>query len=680
MTVLNYEAYQIVNNLKMTEVRGEYELQEFRTELLSAIDKLKITEQEKEIFNRIQDLKSKNLMWKSLSSALNPTMLITGGKSGPQIAFQAMVTAARTAVDYQATKGENEIEEIQAMWDLKKTQITAINNFRLKALNITQSLYNKYTFLGEFDRLTEETATQFIDIISEPNSSKRARLLKEKENVYKMIPEYYYHLGMAQLGDDPEGKDANYDSARPYLDKYLELYAKTPIFRYDQKSGIVALTKLAYEPSLSSSKKEELINIALSNLNNNGAAILQCALVYILDLGQPQKGFDLLRSGLDNNCTNTGAILSTISYYIDEIKKYPSTYKDVLASIDYCKTIALNEYIPFKIASEKDAWSSISNIISIEKGPNINIKLDRYFDCKDITVYKVDYSGKDGKIRQQDLIPEKSFTIENLKKRLDVFNEKGNENLIFAFFDPVILGTRYSVKRNLDNNNIRNREFPGAVNYNNVDDKALNSIIEFCDKNKRQGIGMRINLSNSKETVKQKEKYSLLDQYYYNSVNTISKITSTEALENSNYSIVIDYFGKDSLKFIPAKLESITGNFIVIDFGDISHTIVTYKEEGASWSPFSIERNGTVIFYTPQDVLNPEREGRVVQVWNGAKTMASDGAERVTKAVNEATDWIKDKFKKSDESGDTKQEKVPSQTAPQEEKKSTLDKLKFWKK
>lgn len=328
MTVLTYESDQILNNLKITDIRGERELQNFRSELFDAIRNLQITEQEKDILKRVQDLKSKSLMWKSLSSALNPTMLIAGGgKPGPQIAFQAIVTAARTAVDYQATKGENEIEELQAMWELKKKELEKIGELRSNALKITFSLYDKYHFLGEWDRLTEETAKQFNDIINEPKASKRARLLKENEKKFGMLPDYYYHLGMAYLGDDAEGKDANYKLAQPYLNKYLEKYRRTPIFRYDQKSGIVALTRLAYEQNLTSSKKEELIQTALKNLPNNGAALLQCALVYILELNKKDKGFELLRSGLDNNYTNTEAILSTITFYIDDIKKYPTIYK-----------------------------------------------------------------------------------------------------------------------------------------------------------------------------------------------------------------------------------------------------------------------------------------------------------------------------------------------------------------
>lgn len=638
MTVLNYEADQILNNLKLTEIRGELELQNFRTELFDAIRNLQITEQEKAIMNRVRDLKSKNLMWKSLSSALNPTMLLAGpGKIGPQIVFQAIVTAARTAVDYQATKGENEIDEIQAMWDLKKKELEKIGELRSNALKITFSLYDKYHFLNEWDRLTEETAKKFSNIINEPKASKRVRLLKENENIFKMLPDYYYHLGMALLGDDPEGKDANYEAAKIYLDKYLIKYQRTPIFRYDQKSGIIALTKLAYEQNLSASKKKELIKTALSNLPNNGSALIQCALIYILELNQPGKGYELLRIGLDNNYSNINAILSTITFYIDDIKKYPSIHKEIVAAVDDCSTIALNEFIAFALANNSNPWTSLSKIFSVEKGPSLKILSDRYFDCSGIHVYKVDYSSTEGEIEQQDLIPQNSFSNRTLLKKVDAFAVKGNENLMYAFVEPVILGERYSVKKNLDFNKLRRGEFQGS-NVFTLTESDIEDIVKFCEKNERKGSGMKITLEDSKAKVKQGDiTYSLLDQYYQTS-ETILQFSSEKALQKSEFMMEIDYNGKDSISFIPAKFKSITGNFLVIDFGDITHTIVTYKEDGSDWIPFSIERSGSVTYYSAQNVTNPNKSGVIVSTWKKLMTeideiIHNDQDENTTGAI-----------------------------------------------
>lgn len=687
MTTLTYESDQILNNLKITEIRGERELQNFRSDLFNAIRYLQITEQEKDILKRIQDLKSKNLMWNSLSNALNPTMLITGGgQSGSQIAFQAIVTAARTTVDYQASKGENEIEELQGMWELKKNELNYIGNLRSTALNITFSLYDKYHFLGEWDRLTEETAKQFNSIINEPKASKRVRLLKENEKKFGMLPDYYYYLGMAYLGDDEEGKDANYKMAQPYLNKYIEKYNRTPIFRYDQKSGIVALTKLAYEQNLTPSKKVELIHTALKNLPNNGAALLQCALVYILELNKKEKGYELLRSGLDNNYTNTEAILSTITFYLDDIKKYPTIYKETIAAVNGCQSIGFNEFIPFVVANNPNVWTSVERIMPVTKGPVINIKGKRNFNCSEVKVYQISSSGSDNMdIKQQTLLPDKSFTYKELTNMVDAFSLKGNENLMFAFVEPIIYGERYAVKNNLDYNKIRKKEFQGSniftIRCPNTDKKEkkekkddISDIIKFCEKNERGKSGMKIICKDSKAKVKSKDvTYSLLDQFYLPKTEVTSLDTKL-SLKKSDFCFSVNYKGKDSLSFIPMRLESTTGDYLAIDFGDLAHTIITYKQDGSSWNLFSIERNGKITFKEAQIVLDPKRDGAITKAWKGVKSTTSEVSEK-------AGTWVKGIFTSDEKESSTKEKESEKKTSEQgTDNKSIIDKMKFWKK
>ena len=687
MTVLIYESDQILNNLKLTEIRGEEELQTFRTELFDAICNLQITEQEKEILSRVQDLKSKNLMWKSLSNALNPTMLITsGGKPGPQIAFQAIVAAARTAVDYQSTRGEQEIEEIQAMWELKKKELEKIGELRSNALKINFALYDKYRFLGEWDRLTEETAKKFSDIINEQNASKRVRLLKENEKVYGMLPDYYYHLGMAYLGDATGGIEANYKAARPYLNKYIEKYNRTPIFRYDQKSGIIALTKLAYEPNMPQTKKEEMIQIAIANLPNNGSALLQCALVYILELNKKEKGYQLLRSGLDNNYTNKEAILSTITFYLDDIKKYPVIYKEICSAVNDCQTIGLNEYIPFILAKSNNNWMALTDIYSIDNGPVLSFKNDRHFDCSAVKVYKVDSSGDDMHITQQNLLPEKSFSIKDLHKKVNSFGIKGNEDLMYAFVEPIIYGERYVIKKHLDYNKLRKGEFQGS-NVFTLTDSDINDIVKFCEKNELKGTGLKINFKNSKAMVKQDDvPYSLLDQYYLPET-IITSATTDYSIRTSEHIYKMNYKGKDSLTFIPARFESTTGNFLVIDFGNIKRTIITYKENGSSWEPFSIECNGRISYVQRQEVLDPNRDGAIIRAWNGVKEVASKATDKVGKAATTVGRWVKNLFrwvknlfiKEQKPTTDNSKTKDQKEDKTESVVKKFIDKVKFWK-
>ena len=146
MSVLEHESDQLVNNLTMEQIVGLYEINNFRTELMDAVGKFGITEEERKIMRRIQSIKRDNMKWSALSNALNPTMLLTGNGPGfgPQMAFQTLLTAARSVVEYKTMQGEQNIEELQAMWDLRKEDLQTIIELRKSAQSIIFELYNKY--------------------------------------------------------------------------------------------------------------------------------------------------------------------------------------------------------------------------------------------------------------------------------------------------------------------------------------------------------------------------------------------------------------------------------------------------------------------------------------------------------------------------------------------------------
>ena len=61
MTVLEHESDQLLNNLTMEQIIGLYEINDFRIELLDAVSRFEITEEERALLRRIQSIKRDNM-------------------------------------------------------------------------------------------------------------------------------------------------------------------------------------------------------------------------------------------------------------------------------------------------------------------------------------------------------------------------------------------------------------------------------------------------------------------------------------------------------------------------------------------------------------------------------------------------------------------------------------------
>lgn len=363
MSVLEHESDQLVNNLTMEQIIGLYEINDFRTDLIDAVGKFGITEEERNLIRRIQSIKRDNMKWVALSNALNPTMLLTGNGPGfgPQMAFQTLLTAARSVVEYKTMQGEQNIEELQAMWDLRKEDLQTILQLRKSAQSIIFELYNKYN-LSESDRLTESTATLFNEYITEVDASKRVRILQDNYKTYYKFPEYYYHLGMAYVDCK------NYSKAKEAFITYLNMYKNAPILRFDERTGCIALTMLAHEKNLSITKKEELIDIAIKNLPSNSAAILQCAMTYIYDLKNYEKGFQLIRAGIDDpKATDRDLLFMAAANLIPCLNKNSITYRSLCETFSNSKYFSLDSYLTFNIYTNSNAWTSINNVLLLSE-------------------------------------------------------------------------------------------------------------------------------------------------------------------------------------------------------------------------------------------------------------------------------------------------------------------------
>lgn len=354
MTVLEHETDQLLNNLTIEQIVGLYEIADFREELIDAIGKLGITEEERSLLKRINSINQDNLKWQAFSSALSNTMMITGGgNSSLQAGFQALVTVARTAVEFKVVENEQQIEELQAMWELRKSDLNTFVSLRKQALSIIFSLYQKYN-LKESDRLTEQTSQLFQKIISDSDPQRMVRLLDDNFNKFGHIADYYYYLGMGYIDMN------NIPKAMSAFANYERLYSQAPIYRINEKSGLISLVKLAYLTNLSNVEIEKELNNALINLPNNTMAYIQCATVYDKVLNNPNKALSILRSALDNMMTSDkAAIITAASTFMSKISK-DAAYKEFITAYKSQRNVDMNAALNMCIATEYDIFDFLS--------------------------------------------------------------------------------------------------------------------------------------------------------------------------------------------------------------------------------------------------------------------------------------------------------------------------------
>ncbi len=490
MPVLQHESDQIVNNLNMEQTIGLTDINDFHVELLDAISKFEITEEERQLMRRIGSIKRDNMKWEALSNALSPAMLLTGSNVGPgtavQIGFQVLTSAARSVVEYKQMQGEANIEDLQAMWDLRKEDLQTINDLRKTALNITFNLYSKYK-LSDSERLTESTASSFCDYINEEDVTRKIRLLEDNFDTYKSYPDYYYYLGMAYL-------DAkNLYKAKLNFQKYIAMYNKAPILRYDEKTGCIALSLLTFDSSLSPTDKQKFIDIALKNLPHNSAAVLQCSLVYIYELKNPTKGLSLILSGIDDPDASDDDILFLAAAKFSSLLTCNSLLFNSFNKYFQTSNIGLGTYLYWENGKD-NLWNQLSKYVSFSDYTYrrwYQLWIGKYFNSEPNIVLpkRININNSDTKIYWENHdassvdIVELDFRNINLisdEEIQDIDCFKANKDLKYLFVESDEDKKGYYLKPNIDIDKIKSEEYPRLSEFTLSQDD-IDDIVDFCE-------------------------------------------------------------------------------------------------------------------------------------------------------------------------------------------------------
>ena len=582
MTVLEHETDQLLNNLTIEQIVGLYEIADFREELIDAIGKLGITEEERSLLKRINSIKQDNLKWQAFSSALSNTMMITGGGNiSLQAGFQALVTVARTAVEFKVAENEQQIEDLQAMWELRKSDLNEFITLRKQALSIIFSLYQKYN-LKESDRLTEQTSQLFQNIISDYDPQRMVRLLDDNFNKFGHIADYYYYLGMGYIDMN------NIPKAMSAFANYERLYSQAPIYRINEKSGLISLVKLAYLTNLSNAEIEKELNNALINLPNNTMAYIQCATVYDKVLNNPNKALSILRSALDNMMiSDKAAIITAASTILPKLSNQGKEYKDFMNAYNSQQSIDMNAALNMCIATEYDIFDFLSENIEFSNlyqrvlfiGPK---KFGDKITLTHSKVYSLELSNVDMFIEQHKddeitvskyIIQDKTaVSLEEIEK-IDAF--KSNPNLKYLYMWSCGENL-FQIKDNLDYNAITNENFPRQSEFT-LNEKDIKKIVKFLKKHHKKSV-----------------KTELIAKKY---------ITATEKKKEIGINVAVAYLsagpgliGYHTVKYIANKPDATFVKFVFNN--DIRNIIVCYQwdKENNRLEPYCTEYQGETYF------------------------------------------------------------------------------------
>ena len=530
MPLLEHEIDQLLNNLTMEQVVGLYEVQSFRSTMIEKISALQITEEEKKVMQRVQEMKRENLLYQSISNSLNPTLLLTGGgNNAKQLAFMAIVSVARAAVEYKTASNEAGIEELQAMWQYRKKDLESFAELRQKALDLVYDLFQKYR-LNESDRLTESTSILFSRIIAEEDPRARIRKLLDNERTFKGTADYYYYLGMSYVDID------DYSIGKKYLDQYLIMYEKAPIFRHDEKTGCIALARLVHESDLPKSEVLKLANIVLENLPNNGPALIQTVLI-LNDIGEEELSFNILRYGIDNDrVSDKNALVALATKLLPSIKNHPFSFDQMTAAVKHCTGLSISSYIPFIVnAYPADYWDELEKVIKINNGI-IEVNSKYTVDISSLVVQEEVHEQEDLEIFPCKISFSNAVSEKSIKKDFKFL--KSNTEQMYIFFDAIPgVDNMYRVKDNLDYQKIIDGDYLG-MDSPYIIAKDREKIAKFCRKQiEKSDGGLKIVVKKDKSG----EKESYIVKYADYLAND----------ENVNF---IDYSAYDQ-EYIPEEIQ-----------------------------------------------------------------------------------------------------------------------------
>lgn len=672
LTTYNREQDYLENNISREGLVRIPEVTKLREDIQGAIYQLKITQEERQVLARIRTMEKNSAKWQAISGALSSAMVFIPGKggAGPQAAFYALATVARSAVEYGAIQNAGSVEEERALWEIRKKDLQQYASLNTNAYSKINEIFRKY-HLGDEYELTPERAASFIKNIRETNPSKRIHWLQDNADRYKYFNDYYYYLGMSYYDVK------NYAMADRYFNQYLANEKKAKLFKLDDKTGCIYLAKLDYSKGLSKAQYEEYVKKAVANLPHEASAYIQGALVYFTYLQSPEKAVDLLRKAMyDDKLADKESIIIALTKWMPKVKKmkmYPELYKVVRSAINENEGyVSVNSYLAFLNAcGEGDMWSEINSLLSIsghrdsvDINPNgtydIHLYKNLYINTGYVSIFTESINKDELDVMEKSIDYPTGYTKGKLIKKFDLF--KDYEELIICFFEYDQISKQYYVKRSLTKDDFNQllrtpQDFEGLSKYStelNLESdksdgrKMVRKVVEFCRDHQSETPRHRILVcSNDGKRVKEERSNALYLDNYFTSTKPITDVNLKNLKLNPNeyeklyYSEVVKKI--DGSKYRSRMYKAYSGDYIKVQLMSqkadpiyITYHIVGGKAYAVSFQVGNRIRNKTSLkTVAPRkvSVTKEKNEGIIAKSTQKGKTVLKKGKNTVSSAV-----------------------------------------------
>ena len=547
--VLEDELHRLNNVLGWKNATDFQSVILFRTELQSGLNNLIVNQIDRERFIKKIERQRNNAAKDAFLGAISGVQLNVNMIS---IISNVLISSARAAMDYNKRKNDLAVELDDELWKLEKEEREELVDLWQHLLGIYNEVYSKFNLENEMS-LTFDEVAEFNDILAEQDNKLKAQRLVDKSSRFRYFSPYWYERGCAYIDlYEESGNKADLQEAWESFEVYENLYNNCVLYRYDYRTGMIALYKLRYMDNQPLSQKRLWADTVLQNIFEDGNALLYVALEYINTFDDIDGGYDLMRKILSNKKTSAhNEVLLTAAAYWDDLNNTNKkdlfiravaetddidldAYIAFLSKIEHDKTIdtfkmklklqSSVSLTPLKYCDDENIWGTLTlkcdNNVFWFDNTGWNLVMDMHNEKDEYTQYSFNLLPKDFKDK---FFPSYADAEKKLKKKVDYFDIHPNDITLSNPFSTISVN--------------------GKIYY--YLSKNFNDIAPYLIYMDKESDGDKIPKKDRRESIENSysafcEKYLVTNLEYVYYLSDSRPVCMTEAHNDSKYTYIIE--------------------------------------------------------------------------------------------------------------------------------------------